>query len=97
MTIFRCSEWSFFNIYIRPTDILLLSPHVAMCGEHLCWFNTGGAKGGGAVYEFWRLVLRARIRFCARPKPVHSGFGRMHVDIHVLWGSEHVWIMSEAA
>ena len=27
MAIFRCSEWSFFNIYI--TDILLLSPHVA--------------------------------------------------------------------
>ena len=25
---FRCSEWSFFNIYI--TDILLLSPHVAI-------------------------------------------------------------------
>ena len=28
MATFRCSEWSFFNIYI--TDILLLSPHVAM-------------------------------------------------------------------
>ena len=30
MATFRCSEWSFFNIYI--TDILLLSPHVAMWG-----------------------------------------------------------------
>ena len=28
MAIFRCFEWSFFNIYI--TDNLLLSQHVAM-------------------------------------------------------------------
>ena len=33
---FRCSEWSFLNIYI--TDILLLSPHVATWRPlaHLC-------------------------------------------------------------
>ena len=33
---FRCSEWSFFNIYF--TDILLLSPHVAMWRPlaHVC-------------------------------------------------------------
>ena len=41
MTIFRCSKRSFFNIY--NTDILLLSPHVAMWRPlaHLCY----GVKG----------------------------------------------------
>ena len=29
MAIFKCSEWSFLNIYI--TDILFLSPHATCC------------------------------------------------------------------
>ena len=37
MDTFRCSEWSFLNIYI--TDILLLSPHVATTCSPLHWLG----------------------------------------------------------
>ena len=42
MATFRCSECSFFNIYI--TNILLLSPHVAMWRPlaHLCTYCSLG-------------------------------------------------------
>ena len=61
MATFRCSEWSFFNIYI--TDILLLSSHVAMWRPlaHLCtvW---GSVPGLGGLKETKMFLPHPRVK-----------------------------------
>ena len=53
MATFRCFEWSFFNIYI--TDILFLSPHVAMWRPlaQLCNVGPTSVKPAQWLGQYW--------------------------------------------